>query len=151
MGANKRLEVASKAPEAANADASDNKMDQIRELMFGGANRCSRSCTKTCRHRKRFLLLLPASLQPSKVSMEFYYNPLSTYSQKALIAFHEKGVKFEPKIVNLIDPGSRAEFEQIYPIGKLPYFKPSADYAVPESLVDGHLFELPLATRTNAH
>jgi hypothetical protein len=37
MGANKRLEVASKAPEAANADASDNKMDQIRELMFGGA------------------------------------------------------------------------------------------------------------------
>ena len=36
MGANKRLEIASKAPEAANADASDNKMDQIRELMFGG-------------------------------------------------------------------------------------------------------------------
>lgn len=37
MGANKRLEIAGKAPEAANADASDNKMDQIRELMFGGA------------------------------------------------------------------------------------------------------------------
>lgn len=35
MGANKRLEIA-KAPEAANADASENKMDQIRELMFGG-------------------------------------------------------------------------------------------------------------------
>ena len=39
MGANKRLEVAGKAPEAANADASDNKMDQIRELMFGGVVR----------------------------------------------------------------------------------------------------------------
>ena len=39
MGANKRLEIASKAPEAANADASDNKMDQIRELMFGGVVR----------------------------------------------------------------------------------------------------------------
>ena len=36
MGANKPLEIAGKAPEAANADASDNKMDQIRELMFGG-------------------------------------------------------------------------------------------------------------------
>jgi hypothetical protein len=36
MGANKRLEIAGKVPEAANADASDNKMDQIRELMFGG-------------------------------------------------------------------------------------------------------------------
>lgn len=39
MGANKRLELAGKAPEAANADASDNKMDQIRELMFGGVVR----------------------------------------------------------------------------------------------------------------
>ena len=36
MGANKRLEIAGKGSEAANADASDNKMDQIRELMFGG-------------------------------------------------------------------------------------------------------------------
>jgi hypothetical protein len=39
MGANKRLEIADKAPDAANADASDNKMDQIRELMFGGVVR----------------------------------------------------------------------------------------------------------------
>lgn len=39
MGANKRLELADKAPDAANADASDNKMEQIRELMFGGVVR----------------------------------------------------------------------------------------------------------------
>ncbi len=39
MGANKRLELAEKAPEAANADARDDKMDQIRELMFGGVVR----------------------------------------------------------------------------------------------------------------
>jgi paraquat-inducible protein B len=39
MGANKRLEIAGRAPEAANADAGDNKMDQIRELMFGGVVR----------------------------------------------------------------------------------------------------------------
>ncbi|MET0582913.1 MAG: hypothetical protein ABWZ08_13215 [Pseudoxanthomonas sp.] len=39
MGANKRLEIAGKGSEAANADASDNKMDQIRELMFGGVVR----------------------------------------------------------------------------------------------------------------
>lgn len=37
--------------------------------------------------------------------------------------------------MNLIDPASRAEFERVYPIGKRPYFKPSADYAVPESSV----------------
>lgn len=39
MGANKRLEIADKAPDAASADANDNKMDQIRELMFGGVVR----------------------------------------------------------------------------------------------------------------
>lgn len=39
MGANKRLEIAGKVPDAANSDASDNKMDQIRELMFGGVVR----------------------------------------------------------------------------------------------------------------
>ena len=39
MGANNRLEIAEKAPAAANMDAGDNKMDQIRELMFGGVVR----------------------------------------------------------------------------------------------------------------
>lgn len=39
MGANKRLELAEKAAYAANTDASDNKMEQIRELMFGGVVR----------------------------------------------------------------------------------------------------------------
>lgn len=39
MGADKRLEIAEKAPDAGNTDASDNKMDQIRELMFGGVVR----------------------------------------------------------------------------------------------------------------
>ena len=65
--------------------------------------------------------------------MELYYNPLSSYSQKAMIAFYEKGIAFEPKLVNLMDPAGRAAYEAIYPIGKVPFFKPSADYSVPES------------------
>lgn len=36
MKANKHPEVAGSAAVVANAEASDNKMDQIRELMFGG-------------------------------------------------------------------------------------------------------------------
>ena len=39
MGANNRLEIAEKAQPAANAEVGDNKMDQIRELMFGGVVR----------------------------------------------------------------------------------------------------------------
>lgn len=67
--------------------------------------------------------------------MQLYYNPMSTYSQKVLIAFHEKGITFEPRIVNLMDPADRAAFEQVYPIGKLPFLKPNADHSVPESSI----------------
>jgi glutathione S-transferase len=65
--------------------------------------------------------------------MKLYYSPLSTYSQKALLAFYEKGVKFEPQIVNLMSPDARAAYEKINPFGKVPFFKPSDDWQVPES------------------
>jgi glutathione S-transferase len=65
--------------------------------------------------------------------MKLYYNPLSTYSQKTLIAFYEKGVKFEPQLVNLMSPEGKAAYEKINPIGKVPFLKPSEDWQVPES------------------
>ena len=39
MSANKRVEIVEKAPVAAGIEAGDHKMDQIRELMFGGVVR----------------------------------------------------------------------------------------------------------------
>jgi len=65
--------------------------------------------------------------------MKLYYNPLSTYSQKAMIAFNEKGIAYEPVVVDLTSPEGRAAFQEIYPIGKVPFFKPSDDWEVPES------------------
>ncbi len=57
--------------------------------------------------------------------MKFYYNPLSTYSQKAMIALYEKQVKFEPVVVSLMTPEeSEADYEKVYPIGKVPLLKP---------------------------
>lgn len=67
--------------------------------------------------------------------MKLYYNPLSTYSQKTLIAFYEKQVAFEPIVVNLMSPEDKAAFEKIYPIGKIPLLKPSEDYQIPESTI----------------
>ena len=53
--------------------------------------------------------------------MRLYYHPIS-YSQKALMAFHEKGVSFTPAIVQLFDPEARATYRrQVYPIGKVPF------------------------------
>jgi glutathione S-transferase len=65
--------------------------------------------------------------------MKLYYNPLSTFAQKAMIAFNEKGVTYEPIVVNLQSPEERAAFEQIYPIGKVPFLQATDDHQVPES------------------
>ena len=67
--------------------------------------------------------------------MKLYYHPLSTYSQKALIAFHEKGVAFEPQIVNLTDPAARAEYEKLYPLGKIPSLVRDDGWFIPESTI----------------
>ena len=65
--------------------------------------------------------------------MKLYYNPLSTYAQKAMIAFNEKGVGYEPNLVDLMSPEGRAAYEKINPLGKVPFLKPSEDWQVPES------------------
>jgi len=67
--------------------------------------------------------------------MKLYYNPLSRYSQKVLIAFYEKKVEFEPMLVSLMSPEGRAAYEQVYPLGKIPLLKPTDDYMVPESTI----------------
>lgn len=65
--------------------------------------------------------------------MKLYYNPLSTYSQKAMIAFNEKGIAYEPVIVNLQTPEGIAAYEKISPLGKIPFLKSGDDWQVPES------------------
>jgi len=67
--------------------------------------------------------------------MKLYFHPLSTYSQKALIAFYEKGVEFTPEIVNVMTPEGAAEYRKIYPLGKLPFLKRSDGWAIPESTI----------------
>lgn len=65
--------------------------------------------------------------------MKLYYNPLSPFSQKVMIAFNEKGIAYTPELVNLMSPEGRAAYEQINPLGKVPFLMPAEDYHVPES------------------
>ncbi|MES2102410.1 MAG: glutathione S-transferase family protein [Pseudomonadota bacterium] len=67
--------------------------------------------------------------------MQLYYNPLSTYSQKTLIALYEKQVAFEPVQVSLSTPEGKAEYEKIYAIGKVPLLKLNEDHHIPESTI----------------
>ncbi len=67
--------------------------------------------------------------------MKLYYNPISTYSQKALIAFYEKGIDFEPSIVNLMDPDDLAKYRDVYPMGKIPCLVLDDGHLIPESSI----------------
>ncbi len=67
--------------------------------------------------------------------MKLYYNPISTYSQKVLLAFYEKGIEFEPSIVSLMDPEAGAAYREVYPLGKIPCLVVDNDHIIPESSI----------------
>ncbi|TQV85080.1 glutathione S-transferase family protein [Aliikangiella coralliicola] len=67
--------------------------------------------------------------------MKLYYHPVSTYSQKVLIALYEKQITFDSEIVQLFDPEVKANYEKIYPIGKIPLLIVEDDWKIPESTI----------------
>lgn len=70
------------------------------------------------------------------MSLTFYFHPLSSYCQKALIALYETGVAFEPLVVDLGSEASRSDLLKIWPMGKFPVLHDSAgDRTVPESSI----------------
>jgi glutathione S-transferase len=70
------------------------------------------------------------------MSLKLYFHPLSSFCQKALIAFYENDTPFEPLIVDLTDEVSSAEFKKIWPIGKFPVLRDDAkDRTIPESSI----------------
>lgn len=70
------------------------------------------------------------------MTIELYYHPFASFCQKAIIAFYEKGVPFEPHPVNLGDPNERAAFAAIWPIAKFPVIRDTGrDLTVAESTI----------------
>src|SRR4051812_3638958 len=68
------------------------------------------------------------------MTMKLYYHPLSSFCHKALIAFYERDVPFEPVLVDLGDPAQRAALAALWPVGKFPVLRDEAAGAtVPEA------------------
>ena len=67
--------------------------------------------------------------------MKLYHHPISSYSQKVLIAFHEKNVKFEPVLVDLMNPAAREEYKKVNPHGVVPTLVLGDGWKVPESSI----------------
>ncbi|HEX9878393.1 MAG TPA: glutathione S-transferase family protein [Gammaproteobacteria bacterium] len=66
---------------------------------------------------------------------ELYYHPLSTHSQKVLIAIYEKGARFTPKIVDLSSEAAREGYRELYPMGEIPLIVLNHGPLIPESSI----------------
>jgi glutathione S-transferase len=70
------------------------------------------------------------------MSLELYFHPLSSFCQKVLIALYENDTPFVPHIVDLRDEEAAAALKKLWPIGKFPVLRDTAnDRTVPESSI----------------
>ncbi|MDP2411225.1 MAG: glutathione S-transferase family protein [Pseudolabrys sp.] len=54
---------------------------------------------------------------------KLYYHPLSSFCQKALIAFYESGVSFDPVFLNLGDDEAAATLRALWPVARFPVLR----------------------------
>jgi glutathione S-transferase len=54
------------------------------------------------------------------VALKLYYHPLASFCHKVLVPLYEKGIPFEPVIVDFGNPDSAAAFKAIWPMAKMP-------------------------------
>ncbi len=70
------------------------------------------------------------------MTLTLLYHPLSSFCWKVLIALYENDTKFTPKLVDLGNEASRAEFLLLWPIGKFPVLRDKArNQTIPESTI----------------
>jgi len=70
------------------------------------------------------------------MSLTLYYHPLSSFCQKVVAALYENDTAFEPLLIDLGNPESRAKLLARWPIGKFPVLHDSVrDWTVPESSI----------------
>jgi len=54
------------------------------------------------------------------MTLQLYSHPLASFCHKALIALYENDTPFEPVLVDFGNPDSRAAFEAVWPLAKMP-------------------------------
>ncbi|HEU4577314.1 MAG TPA: glutathione S-transferase family protein [Polyangiaceae bacterium] len=70
------------------------------------------------------------------MNLKLYLHPLSSFCWKVLIALYENETPFEPCIIDLGDPASRAELERLWPFRRFPVLQDRATGRVlPESSI----------------
>jgi glutathione S-transferase len=68
------------------------------------------------------------------MTLTLHYHPFSSFCQKVLVALYERDVPFEGVVVDPSDPGQKAAFERLWPVGKFPVLRDEArGVTMPES------------------
>ncbi|BAV96307.1 glutathione S-transferase family protein [Lysobacter enzymogenes] len=70
------------------------------------------------------------------MSLHLYSHPLASFCHKVLIALYENGTPFQAHLVDLGDPGGKADFLELWPVGKMPVLRDEArERTVPETSI----------------
>ena len=70
------------------------------------------------------------------MTLRLYFHPLSSFSQKVLIALYENDTPFEPEILAAGDAAAIDALKKLWPIGKFPVLRDEArDWTVPETSI----------------
>ncbi|MDB4975553.1 MAG: glutathione S-transferase, partial [Myxococcaceae bacterium] len=70
------------------------------------------------------------------MDLKLYLHPLASFCQKVLIALYENDTPFEPHLLDLGDARARADYLQLWPIGKMPVLRDEArKVTVPETSI----------------
>ena len=70
------------------------------------------------------------------MSLELHFHPLSSFSQKVVIAFYENDTPFTPRLVEFGNEASRAALLALWPVGKIPVLRDLArDRTIPETSI----------------
>jgi glutathione S-transferase len=71
-----------------------------------------------------------------KMPLTLYYHPLASFCHKVMLALYENGTAFQPRLVDLGDPASSAEFLAMWPVGKIPVLHDEArGQTIPETSI----------------
>lgn len=60
------------------------------------------------------------------MTLELHFHPLSSFSQKALVAFYENDTPFTPKVLDVGDKAQDDAFRKLWPIRKFPVLRDTA-------------------------
>ncbi len=70
------------------------------------------------------------------MTLRLYFHPLSSFSQKVLIALYENDTPFEPRILPAGDAAAVEELKKIWPPGKFPVLHDETrDRTIPETSI----------------